>query len=175
MIVEEFFARKGLRALGTISGDDVLRKARLHFVAVRAFFLKFMEVIDVGSQINLASKQFRAARTLFIFGQMLALEMVFKVDFCWGFVVAKSAAEFFSMFFIVVDFSILFAFEKGETVQIFAPDGFLGMVRLDVIKVAFFIPDDFLAIKTLNGFSMFLNFFVRFFFVFLQVVLSFEK
>jgi len=79
------------------------------------------------------------------------------------------------VFLSVVIFSILFAFEKGETSFVFAPDGFFGMLSLDVSGVGTFVPDNFLAIKTLDCFFVPLNFFVRFFFVFLQIILTFEK
>jgi len=171
----EFFAEERLKTSGTNGGDDVAPKVRPDFLAMGAFFMRFVVVINVLPQINPTSKHFRAVRTLFIFGEVEALKMITNTVSLWGFVVTKSATIFFRVFLFEVIFSILFAFEKGETLRIFAPDGFFGMLTLDVSGVGQFVPDDFLAIKTLDCFFVPFNFCVHFFFVFFQVILTFEK
>jgi len=76
VVGEEFFAEDRLKTSGTIGGDDVAPKVRPDFLAMGAFFLRFVVVINVVPQINPTSKLFRTVRTLFIFGEMEALKMI---------------------------------------------------------------------------------------------------
>jgi len=69
VVGEEFSAGKGLRADGTISGDDVAeQQIRCNFlVAVMAFILRLVIIFDVGFQYLNITKHFRTVWTLNLF------------------------------------------------------------------------------------------------------------
>jgi len=71
------------------------------------------------------------------------------------------------VFFRIVFQQLLLSFEKGETVSIFAPDNFSGMMGFDVHGVGISVQKVFRAKFARNWFYFFRHFFVSFFFVFL--------
>jgi len=169
VVREKFFAGKRFFADWTISCDDVPMKIRPDFTTVGTLFFTFVHKIDVNPQKQPAAKHFQTVRTLLVIWQVVVLKVVRQIISSGGAVVAKSAVEFCNVFLLVVFLPITFALEKGETMVVFAPEGFFKMVPFYVYNVAGFVPDFFLAEETNDGFFVFLHFLVRFVFVLLQV------
>jgi len=148
VVEKKFSAGKGLKADGTISGDDVVIKICPHLQTVGTFFQIAMLVAikNVAPHSSQTSKVFRAMRALFVFRQVALLQMVLNVLFYSGVVVTKSAFVFSNVFLLVMLLVVDFAFEKGETLFVFAPDCFLRMIPSDVTNVRHSVPHVLLAI-----------------------------
>jgi len=133
-------------------------------------------IINVGLETLCTSEDFRTVRTLSPLGQVVLLQMVCDFFSPRRIVVAKSTLVFPSgVNFVEVFLEIVFALKISGAVSVFAPEGFCGMVHLDVRPVLEFVRNRVLAKEAHDRLSVLLDSPMRFFLVVLQILLTFDK